>query len=94
MVITLDRILSALVFLTVGVLGATLFNPFESHAAGAVLAALLALPGALLIWFSEDIGEFAGFSRGVFRASPPALVMVLGWLFLLGLPLLYAWATR
>jgi len=42
-----------------------------------------------LIWFPEFLGGLTGWGTGgvpVDQPSPPKLVVVMGWLFLLGLP--------
>ena len=52
--------------------------------------AVLLLPLAL-IWFPEEIGGFTGYvSRGghIDTETPPALVSFMGWLFLVGMPVL------
>ena len=51
---------------------------------------VLLLPLAL-IWFPEEIGSFTGYvSRGstIDNETPPILVSLMGWLFLVGLPVL------
>jgi hypothetical protein len=78
-------------------------------AAGYVLAAIayagwgaiqlgvaLLLPLAL-IWFPEEIGSFTGYvGRGgmIDQETPPILVSVMGWFFLIGLPLILAYIWR
>jgi hypothetical protein len=50
-------------------------------------------PGPLvLIWFPEQLGSAKGyFVKGSYvdSESPPILLSILGWLFLLGLPMLF-----
>lgn len=56
---------------------------------GGVLAAT-AIP-LLMIWFPEPLGNFTGYiGRGgnVDVRTPPALMAALGWIALLGLPVL------
>ena len=49
-----------------------------------------------LIWFPEFFGRLTGWGTRVRvdRPSPPALVALLGWLFLLGLPALVLLLAR
>lgn len=46
----------------------------------------------LLIWFPDELGSatnyFAGHSFRVNAETPPILISIMGWLFLIGLPLL------
>jgi len=51
-------------------------------------ALLLSLPGLLMIWFREGLSVI-GFDRGVLRDSPPLLIDAVGWLFLIGLPVIF-----
>ncbi len=51
-------------------------------------AVLLTLPGLLMIWFREGLSVI-GFDRGVLKDSPPLLIDAVGWLFLIGLPVLF-----
>jgi hypothetical protein len=52
--------------------------------ASTVPALFLGLP---LIWFPEQIGSWRAI---VYRETPPFLVAFMGWVFLLGFPLLFA----
>jgi len=49
----------------------------------------LLLPLAL-IWFPEELGSLTGFVRGgnINTETPPILVSIAGWFFLVGLPVL------
>jgi hypothetical protein len=51
-------------------------------------AVLLSLPGMAMIWFREAL-SVTGFDRGVMRESPPIFIDVIGWLFLLALPVIF-----
>jgi hypothetical protein len=55
----------------------------------------VALPLAL-IWFPKECGSFKGFvGRGyVNQESPAVLVSLLGWLFLVGFPVLFWFIWR
>jgi hypothetical protein len=54
-----------------------------------VLCLTLLIP-LVLIWFPEELGAFTGLAgRGYINSESPALlVAVMGWFFLVGLPLL------
>ena len=41
-----------------------------------------------MIWFREGLSVI-GFDRGVSRDSPPLLIDAVGWLFLIGLPVIF-----
>ncbi len=87
---TLDRMLALLVMLVNGVLGAVLGHFSESRWREAGLAVLLSLPGLFVIWLRESLQDSElAFPRGVRNASPPGLLAFLGWLWLLGIPILY-----
>jgi hypothetical protein len=72
------QVVAALIFATV--------SRDATHAAGVAL--LLCLPGLAMIWFREAL-SVTGFDRGVLRDSPPTMIDVIGWLFLLGLPVIF-----
>jgi hypothetical protein len=71
------------------------------------LMLLILLAPLALIWFPERLGTswprkktvlgnyepVSRWSRFPMRDSPPTLVALMGWLFLLGLPVLYYWIT-
>ena len=44
----------------------------------------------MLIWFAEPLAETGCFSRGVAHL-PPLLIDGIGWLFLVGYPVLLVW---
>lgn len=59
------------------------------------LALVLLLPLAL-IWFPEELGSFTGYigrGRRIDTETPPVLISLLGWLLLLGIPLLAYYAS-
>jgi hypothetical protein len=61
-----------------------------------ILGVALALPLAL-IWFPDAFGSYLGpAGRGghIDRETPPALVVIAGWFFLVGLPLVVHLLTR
>ena len=58
----------------------------------AVLLLVLAL-----IWFPEQLGEFTGYvgrAGNIDVETPPLLVSLAGWFFLVGLPVLVWWLSR
>jgi hypothetical protein len=48
------------------------------------------------IWFPEYWGSYTSFLRGQYidQQTPPILVSFMGWFFLVGFPLMYAWLTN
>jgi hypothetical protein len=94
MAITKDKILSLLVFAAVAVTVITVLNAAAIPAIGVFVALMVSLFGLMLIWFAEPLGEAACFSRGIPRPSPAGLIMVFGWIFLIGYPLLLSIVTR
>ncbi len=71
----------------------------RDHAdASSVLQYCVGLLFALaLIWFPEQVGEFTGYvGRGgnIDVETPPLLVSLAGWFFLVGLPALAWWLSR
>jgi hypothetical protein len=51
-------------------------------------ACIASLPGLTIIWFRDSLSATA-FDRGVMRESPPVLLGAIGWLFLIGLPIIF-----
>ncbi len=84
MQITVGRILSLLI---AGVFA--IFAIIDGGFAGLKGCIALLLPLAL-IWFPDEIGSatsyFAGHMMRVDAETPPILISVLGWFFLIGLP--------
>jgi FtsH-binding integral membrane protein len=94
MAITKDKVLSLLVFAAVAVIVVTVLNAAAVPAMGVFVALTVSAFGLMLIWFAEPLAEAACFSRGVPRPSPAGLIMVFGWIFLIGYPLLLSLVTR
>jgi hypothetical protein len=94
MAITKDKLLSLFVFAAVAVTVITVLNAAAIPAIGVFVALLVSLFGLMLIWFAEPLAEVACFSRGIPRPSPSGLIMVFGWIFLVGYPLLLSFVTR
>lgn len=90
MTIPKDKVV-ALVVVAANVSAATLFP--GNKATAAFLAALVSLPGLMIVWFRETLAD-TGFARGVLRSSPSGLVGFIGWLLLLFFPLLFVYQIR
>jgi hypothetical protein len=93
MQLTLSRILSLVialgyaVILVISVVKNTTSTP-EAVVRSFIGCAVILIPVAL-IWFPEQIGSATGFiGHGeVTTETPPVMVSIMGWLFLVGLPL-------
>lgn len=94
MTVTVARLLCVAAIIVLAVVGATVQNPFESCTGGGLLAVVIGLPGIVLIWYRAAPAETAAFARGVLRPSHPALVATFGWLYLLGLAVLFLFIAR
>ena len=95
MPITLDRLLALIVAIGNGILGGWLGHFSESLVQGAGLALLLSLPGLAIIWFRESLQDRElAFPRGVRGESPPVLLALVGWVFLLAIPVFYIYRLR
>ncbi|HEV8000919.1 MAG TPA: hypothetical protein VGP63_13630 [Planctomycetaceae bacterium] len=94
MAITKDKLASLLVFAVMAVLVITVLNATGMPALGTAITLMFSLFGLMLIWFAEPLAEAACFSRGIPRPSPSGLIMVFGWIFLVGYPLLLSFVTR
>jgi hypothetical protein len=86
--LTKERII-AIAIVVVQVALAVSFSTVSRHWGFLIAAALaLSLPGLMMIWFREGL-SVTGFDRGVLRDSPPLLIDVLGWLFLIAFPIIF-----
>lgn len=49
-----------------------------------------------LIWFPEEMGNYTGFYRGKYidTPTPPILITLCGWFFLVGMPLILYFIWR
>ncbi|HXY32802.1 MAG TPA: hypothetical protein VEI07_01160 [Planctomycetaceae bacterium] len=94
MAITKDKVLSLLVFAVVAVATVMVLTAAAVPGIGVLFALLVSFGGLLLIWFAEPLAETGCFSRGVPRPSPSGLIMVIGWIFLIGYPLLMSAVTH
>ncbi len=79
----------ALVIVVLNVLAAVIFSTVSPNIGIVAIAAFgLCLPGLAMIWFREAL-SVTGFDRGVLRESPPFFIDLIGWLFLIVLPLIF-----
>ncbi len=86
--LTKERIV-ALVAITIQVACALMFSAVSPSPLIRVGSALgLSLIGLVMIWFREGLSTIA-FTRGLPHDSPPFLIDFFGWLFLIGLPIIY-----
>lgn len=92
MIIALDKMISLMVFAIVAVVMLVAY-PMGSFAVSLVVAVAICAPGLVLIWFPEALGEIGCFARGVAHTSPPALIAAIGWVFLVGYPVLLAYVN-
>ena len=91
MQITLGRILGLLIAIAYVLLAVASYG----LTTGLKVCVILLLPLAL-IWFPDELGSLTGIyiqHSLVNRESPPVLICLMGWFFLVGLPLLlmYIW---
>jgi hypothetical protein len=86
--LTKERVI-ALVVVALNVAAAILYSRVSQNlgvVAGSAL--VLSLPGLAIIWFREAL-SVTGFDRGVLRESPPLFIDIIGWLFLVALPIIF-----
>jgi hypothetical protein len=86
--LTKERVV-ALIVVLVNVVAAIVYSRVSQNlgiVAGS--AFLLSLPGLAIIWFRDAL-SVTGFDRGVRRDSPPLLLDMIGWLFLVVLPIIF-----
>jgi hypothetical protein len=85
MEITIGKIISLMIAL--GYIAANIIHFGFTRVALAIAIALL-MPLAL-IWFPEEIGGFTGFvghGRYIDEETPPFMVTIIGWFFLVDMP--------
>jgi hypothetical protein len=86
--LTKERLI-ALIVVALNVVAAVVYSRVSSNRgfiAGSAL--VLSIPGLAIIWFREAL-SVTGFDRGVLRESPPIFLDVIGWLFLIALPIIF-----
>jgi hypothetical protein len=94
MVITKDKIASLALFVVIVAVAAVVLPPIGVPAFGVFIALVVSLFGLMLIWFAEPLAETNCFSRGIAHSSPPLLIEAIGWLMMVGYPLLLVWLVR
>lgn len=49
-----------------------------------------------LVWFPETWGNYTGYFQGRYidQKTPPVLISIIGWIMLVGFPLLFLWVSR
>jgi hypothetical protein len=86
--LTKERII-ALIVVVLNVVAAVVYSRVSlSRGFIAGSALVLSIPGLAIIWFREAL-SVTGFDRGVLRESPPVFLDVIGWLFLIALPIIF-----
>jgi hypothetical protein len=86
--LTKERLV-ALVIVVLNVVAAVLFATVSPNRGIVAASAFgLSLPGLAMIWFREAL-SVTGFDRGVLHDSPPLFIDVIGWLFLVLLPVIF-----
>ncbi len=86
--LTKERV-AALAIVVLNVVLALSFSTVSKNLGTVAGAAFcLSLPGLVIIWYREAL-SVTGRDRGVFRQSPPKFLDVFGWVFLVGLPLIF-----
>lgn len=86
--LTKERIAALVVFIA-NIVAALIYSKVSKNLgiiAGS--ACLASLPGLAIIWFRDSLSVTA-FDRGVMRESPPVFLGAIGWLFLIGLPIIF-----
>ncbi|HET6324386.1 MAG TPA: hypothetical protein VFG04_06770 [Planctomycetaceae bacterium] len=86
--LTTERVI-ALVVVVINVVVAALFSSVSTKVGLVAASALgLSLPGLAMIWFRDAL-SVTGFDRGVLHDSPPLFIDLIGWLFLILLPVIF-----
>ncbi|WP_299470264.1 hypothetical protein [uncultured Gimesia sp.] len=85
-----ERLITLLVVIANGILGVTIGNFSDNRLWEATFAVLMSLPGMIIIWKKEAL-SVTGLTRGLRRDSPPSLLDLIGWFFLLVMPVLYVY---
>src|ERR1700677_4379140 len=94
MVVTKDKIAALAFFALIVGLAAVVLPPIGVPGFGVFIALVVSLFGLTLIWFAEPLAESGCFSRGIAHSSPPIMIEAMGWLMLIGYPLLLVWLIR
>lgn len=83
-----ERTVSIVVVIANGVLGVTIGDFFSNPLWDAVFAVVVSLPGLIVIWNKRALASI-DLTRGLHRDTPPSLLDLIGWFFLLVMPVLY-----
>jgi hypothetical protein len=94
MAVTKDKLASLLFFAAMVTLAVALLPSLGVPGFSVLIAVMVSFAGLMLIWFAEPLSETGCFSRGVPHSSPPLLIEGIGWLFLVGYPVLLVWLIR
>jgi hypothetical protein len=94
MAVTKDKLFSVLFFAVMVALATVLLPSLGVPGFSVLIAIGVSFAGLMLIWFAEPLSETGCFSRGIPHSSPPLLIEGMGWLFLVGYPLLLVWLIR
>jgi FtsH-binding integral membrane protein len=94
MAVTKDKLASLLLFAVIVALATVLLPGWGVPGFGVCVALFVSVFGLILIWFAEPLAETSCFTRGVAVSSPPILIEAIGWLFLVGYPLLLVLLIR
>jgi hypothetical protein len=94
MVVTKDKVASLVFFAVVVAFAAAVMPSMGVPGYGLLIALTVSLFGLVLIWFAEPLAESGCFARGIPHSSPPLLIEAIGWLMLVGYPLLLVWLIR
>ncbi len=94
MVVTIDKVASLAFFALIAGLAAVVLPPIGVPGFSVFIALAVSLFGLSLIWFAEPLAESGCFSRGIAHSSPPIMIEAMGWLMLVGYPLLLVWLIR
>jgi hypothetical protein len=94
MVVTKDKVASLAFFAIIVGLAAVVLPSVGVPGFGVFIALSVSLFGLMLIWFADPLAESGCFSRGIPHSSPPILIEAIGWLMLIGYPLLLVWSIR
>lgn len=96
MAMNISRLASVLVAIGYVIVALVTAEIGQEYAA-VILAFVLLLPMAL-IWFPDVLGDYLGPVRGGFidHQTPPLMVAIAGWFFLVGMPLIVYqfWRSR
>ncbi len=94
MVVTKDKVAAVAFFALMLALAVMVLPPIGVPGFGVIIALVVSLFGLSLIWFAEPLAESGCFTRGIAHSSPPIMIEGMGWLMLVGYPVLLVWLIR